>query len=90
MCVIDTRDHPQCSTEVGPSPAWLFSTADARLSRPRPDPAFVIQHQHAHWARHKKDCKDLTAGRYTQVEQRRRAQDELPAPARVEELAEGS
>ncbi|TNY23322.1 hypothetical protein DMC30DRAFT_32076 [Rhodotorula diobovata] len=48
------------------------------------------EHQHAHWARHKKDCKDLTAGRYTQVEQRRRAQDELPAPARVEELAEGS
>ncbi|GAA5943948.1 hypothetical protein JCM3775_004719 [Rhodotorula graminis] len=36
------------------------------------------EHQHAHWPRHKQDCKDLAAGRFTQVEMRRRAQDELP------------
>ncbi|GAA5917708.1 hypothetical protein JCM8208_006700 [Rhodotorula glutinis] len=37
------------------------------------------EHQHAHWPQHKQDCKDLAAGRFTQVEMRRRAQEELPA-----------
>ncbi|GAA5852703.1 hypothetical protein JCM9279_004961 [Rhodotorula babjevae] len=37
-------------------------------------------HQHTHWPRHKQDCKDLAAGRFTQVEMRRRTQDELPPP----------
>ncbi|GAA6053655.1 hypothetical protein JCM3770_001682 [Rhodotorula araucariae] len=43
-------------------------------------------HQHAHWPRHKTDCKDLAAGRFVQVENRRRAQHDLPVAERVEEF----
>ncbi|GAA5875235.1 hypothetical protein JCM8547_006875 [Rhodosporidiobolus lusitaniae] len=37
------------------------------------------EHQHAHWATHKPDCKCLAKGRFAEVEQRRREQSYNPA-----------